>query len=335
MRLPSQDALAGARVPQQGGEPMRSLVTGVAGFIGSHLAETLLERGHEVIGADSFRDYYSKKTKLSNISRLRKEANFEFFRIDLASSDLSQIVAGTDYVFHLAAQPGVRGSWGTAFSIYVRDNVLATQRLLEAVKRKGAKKLVYASSSSIYGDAERLPTREDAVPRPISPYGVTKLAAEHLCLAYLRNHGVPSVILRYFTVYGPRQRPDMAFSTFISKILSGREVSMYGDGRQRRDFTYVHDTVSATISALNAAPGSVYNVGNGRPYSLNGVVALLERLLDRKARIRRSPPQAGDVKSTCADITRITRDLKFLPSTSLTIGLRRQIEDYRAVQQRR
>jgi len=294
------------------------------------MAEELIVRGHEVLGVDSFSDYYSRALKLNNVSALRKTKRFRFARVDLASSNLSSLLADVDFVFHLAAQPGVRGSWGDSFSIYVRDNILATQRLLEAAKSSAVKRFIFASSSSIYGDAERLPTPESASPRPVSPYGVTKLAAEDLCHAYRRNHGVPSVVLRYFTVYGPRQRPDMAFSIFISRMLSGRELLVYGDGRQKRDFTFVGDIVAATMMASNARPGSVYNVGSGQPHSINNVISVLERLLGKKARVRLLPAQAGDVKSTCADIGKIARELGFSPSTSLASGLRSQLQDFKS-----
>lgn len=231
-----------------------------------------------------------------------------------------------EYVFHLAAQPGVRGSWGRTFSHYVKDNILATQRLLEALKDAQPNKVVYASSSSVYGDSERLPTPEEATPRPVSPYGATKLTAEHLCYAYFRNYGVPVVRLRYFTVYGPRQRPDMAFTKFIAKISSGAELEVFGDGRQRRDFTFVKDVVAGSILAAKAKPGAIYNVGAGRTISLNEVIATMESLIGRNARIKMQAVAPGDVRNTSADITAISRDLGFKPATSLEEGLRQQVE---------
>jgi len=304
---------------------LKCLVTGAAGFIGSHLSEALVGKGHQVLGVDNFSDYYPRRTKEANLSSLRNKKGFEFRKVDIASDNLSRIFRDVEYVFHLAAQPGVRGSWGGSFAIYIRDNVLATQRLLEAVKRTPVKKLIYASSSSIYGDAELLPTPEDTIPKPISPYGVTKLAGEHLCLAYHRSHDVPCVILRYFSVYGPRQRPDMAFSIFISRITSDQEITINGDGNQERDFTLVGDTVNATMSAMDARPGVVYNVGSGRAVSLNEAIGTLEGLLGKRARIRHSTAGAGDVKSTCADISRIAKDLRFEPKTALEEGLTAQI----------
>lgn len=304
---------------------MRCLVTGCAGFIGSTLSEALVGEGHSVRGVDSFTDYYSKSVKLANIRGLRKDQGFEFVEADLASAKLGPVVRGVDAVFHLAAQPGVRASWGATFKHYIRDNILATQRLLEAAKEIGLEKLVYASSSSIYGDAETTPTPEDTTPMPVSPYGATKLAGEHLCNVYFRNYGLPAVSLRYFTVYGPRQRPDMAFSRFISSISSGSEVEVFGDGTQRRDFTFVGDIVAGTILALRAKPGTKYNVGAGQTFSLNEVIAIIESVIGKRAKVKRHEVATGDVRSTSADITRIRGDLGYVPRTSLEDGLRAQV----------
>ncbi len=304
---------------------MRCLVTGCAGFIGSTLSEQLLKEGHSVVGIDCFTDYYAKKTKRANLAGLRLAKDFEFVEADLASTTLSPLVKHVDAVFHLAAQPGVRTSWGETFSGYVKNNIVATQRLLEAVKGANVKRFIYASSSSVYGDSESLPTAEDAVPKPVSPYGVTKLTGEHLCYVYYKNYSVPTVILRYFTVYGPRQRPDMAFNRFITKIAHGEEIQVYGDGEQTRDFTYVGDTVAGTILASQAFPGSVYNVGGGASTSLNEVISLIEAMTGRKARLSRKENAAGDVKSTAADIGRISKDLGYRPKTSLAEGLRKQV----------
>lgn len=279
-----------------------------------------------MLGVDCFTDYYSKRIKLSNISGVRRLKAFRLVEADLASSNLSALVKGVDGVFHLAAQPGVRASWGVSFSHYVKDNIVATQRLLEALKGTQVKKVVYASSSSIYGDSERLPTPEDTIPRPVSPYGATKLAGEHLCYVYFRNYGVPVVRMRYFTVYGPRQRPDMAFNKFISRIAAGKEIEVFGDGEQRRDFTFVKDIVAGNILALEAASGAVYNVGAGRAVSLNGVITTIESLVGKKARIKRRETALGDVRNTSADITGISRDLGYVPRTGLTEGLRQQID---------
>jgi len=307
-------------------KPLKCLVTGAAGFIGSRLCQRLLEKGHKVTGLDDFSDYYPKRIKLRNLSPLVKDNGFEFVEADLARDNLSKPVQGVDYVFHLAAQPGVRASWGSSFSIYIKDNVLATQRLLEAVKGAGVKRFILASSSSIYGDSEQYPTPEDVVPKPVSPYGVTKLAAEHLCHVYLHNYDLPAVVLRYFTVYGPRQRPDMAFSIFISRMVTGKEITIYGDGSQQRDFTYVDDIVSATMSAVDARSGTIYNVGSSEPKAVNEVIETLEDILQKKARVKRTAFASGDVRRTCADITRIAADLGYGTTCSLREGLKRQIE---------
>jgi len=230
-----------------------------------------------------------------------------------------------DCVFHLAAQPGVRASWGASFSHYVKDNIVATQRLLEALKRTKTK-LVYASSSSIYGDSERFPTPEETAPRPVSPYGATKLTAEHLCYVYYRNYGAHIVTLRFFTVYGPRQRPDMAFTKFINAISAEREIKVFGDGGQRRDFTYVKDIVAGNMLAMDAEPGTVYNVGAGNTIPLNEVIAKLESIIGKKARVKRLEAALGDVRNTSADITRISRDLGYRPTTGIDEGLRLQVK---------
>jgi len=305
---------------------LRCLVTGAAGFIGSHLSESLVARSYDVVGIDNFSDYYSSSIKRKNLSKLTKNGRFKFARVDLSRDDLSRVVRSVDYVFHLAAQPGVRASWGSSFSIYTKDNVVATQRLLEAVKGVRVKRFVFASSSSIYGDSETFPTPEEAVPKPVSPYGVTKLAAEHLCRVYGRNHGVPTVVLRYFTVYGPRQRPDMAFSKFISSVARGSELWVYGDGKQKRDFTYVADVVSATMAARRAAPGSTFNIGGGGAVSLNHAISLIERTVQKKAHVKHMAAQAGDVRNTSADIAKARREIGFRPSVTLEEGLRRQVE---------
>lgn len=305
---------------------LRVVVTGAAGFIGSHLSEALVLRGHSVTGVDCFTNYYPKRLKLANLRRLRTTKGFRLVDVDLSSGALRPIFKDAEYVFHLAAQPGVRGSWGRTFSHYIKDNILATQRLLEALKDARPKKVVYASSSSIYGDSEQLPTPEDTLPKPVSPYGATKLTAEHLCYAYFRNHGIPVVRLRYFTVYGPRQRPDMAFHRFIAKISSGAEVNVFGDGEQRRDFTFVKDVVAGSVLAMNAKPGTTYNVGAGRTVSLNEVIAMMESLIGKKARVKREHVAPGDVRNTSADITAISRDLGFRPVTSLEQGLREQVD---------
>lgn len=304
---------------------LRMLVTGAAGFIGSQLSEALLDKRHSVIGIDCFTDYYPKRIKVANLSRLRKAKGFRLVDADLSSAKLSPLLRDVECVFHLAAQPGVRASWGLTFSEYVKDNIVATQRLMEALKDSQVRKVIFASSSSIYGDSERLPTPEDTIPRPVSPYGATKLAAENLCQVYFRNYNVPVVRLRYFTVYGPRQRPDMAFTKFISGISSGREIEVFGDGEQKRDFTFVKDTIAATLLAMEARPGTTYNVGTGRAVSLNSVIAMLESLIGRKARVKKLKAALGDVRNTSADVTKISRDLGFKAKSALEDGLRAQV----------
>src|ERR687892_907790 len=259
---------------------MRALVTGCAGFIGSHLTESLLGDGHEVLGVDCFNDNYDRSQKLANLRVALDFDSFRFARWDLAEADVSGLLAGCETVFHLAAEPGVRSSWGARFDVYLRNNLAATQRLLEAALPRSDLRFVYASSSSVYGDAETLPTPEDTPPRPLSPYGVTKLGAEQLCLLYHANHGLQTVALRYFSVYGPRQRPDMAFNRFCRAALADEPVTLFGDGRQTRDFTYVADVVAATRAAAvtAAAPGRVYNVGGGARGSLRGGPALFGTL---------------------------------------------------------
>lgn len=305
---------------------MKCLVTGAAGFIGSHLSETLVQRGDTVLGVDCFTDYYQRAIKLSNLAALRKTKKFRLMEVDLSSAGLAPLLKDVECVYHLAAQPGVRTSWGTFFSHYVKDNIVGTQRLLEAAKQRPTiERFVYASSSSIYGDAEALPTPEETTPRPVSPYGATKLAAENLCYVYFRNYSVPAVALRYFTVYGPRQRPDMAFNIFISRIARGEPITVYGDGAQRRDFTFVADTVAATMLAAQARPGSTYNVGAGGSTPLSEVVSTIESILGKKAKIKRLGSALGDVKNTSADITRIKSDLGYKPVTSLADGLQKQV----------
>ena len=224
-------------------------MTGAAGFIGSNLSENLIDSGNHVIGVDCFTDYYPKEQKLANLKNLLSHGSFTFLEEDIVSLNLDKLLEGIDYVFHEAAQPGVRSSWGSNFEVYTRNNISATQRLLEASRKVKLKKFVYASSSSVYGDCP-LPMREDRLTRPVSPYGVSKLAAEHLCYLYWKNYAIPTVSLRYFTVFGPRQRPDMAFNRFIRAILKGDEITVFGNGSQTRDFTYVSDIVQANVLAM-------------------------------------------------------------------------------------
>jgi len=305
-----------------------SLVTGVAGFIGSHLAERLLGEGHRVVGLDAFTDYYPRGVKMGNLTPLLGEPGFRLVEMDMAQAGLVPLVAEADYIFHQAGQPGVRASWGKDFDVYIECNVRATQRLLEAARGSSRlRRLVFASSSSVYGQAQDLPLREASLPQPFSPYGVTKLAAEHLCLLYHENYGVPTVALRYFTVYGPRQRPDMGFHRFIQAALLDRPIVVYGDGEQTRDFTYVADAVEANWLALSpAASGQVFNIGGGSRSSVNQVLATLEAILGRPIRREVRPPQPGDVRHTWADTARARELLGFFPRVSLRDGLARQVE---------
>jgi nucleoside-diphosphate-sugar epimerase len=307
---------------------MKALITGCAGFIGSHLTESLLADGVEVIGVDCFNDNYGRGEKLRNLRCFADWEAFEFAPIDLARGDLDDLVAECGAVYHLAAQPGVRQSWGQRFESYVRNNVLATQHLLEAAARHPVERFVYASSSSIYGQAERFPTREDAVPRPISPYGLTKLSGEHLCQLYHANLAVPTVSLRYFSVYGPRQRPDMAFNIFCRAAIERRPVQVFGDGRQTRDFTYVADVVAATRAAAAVAEidGSTYNIGGGSQVSLAEAIELLEEIAGVKLEVEHGPAERGDVRDTGADTAKARAQLGFEAETRLREGLAAEFE---------
>jgi UDP-glucuronate 4-epimerase len=299
------------------------LVSGCAGFIGSHLTEALLEAGSPVIGIDCFNDNYARREKLRNLERAQSWDRFEFLPIDLARGDLRDLVAECDVVFHLAAEPGVRASWGERFELYLRNNILATERLLEAVKTWPEKRFVYASSSSIYGDAERLPTPETLTPQPVSPYGMTKLAAEHLCQLYRASYGVDVVLLRYFSVYGPRQRPDMAFNIFCHAAIKNEPLTVFGDGRQTRDFTFIEDVVAGTRTAasISRAVGGVYNIGGGSQASVAEAIELIEKFAGRSLNVRYVERQQGDVKDTGADVTRAQTDLGFVPRVALQDGL--------------
>jgi UDP-glucose 4-epimerase len=301
---------------------MKALVTGGAGFIGSHLSERLLAEGAEVVALDCFTDFYPRPVKESNLAGLRGRPGYRFVEGALAEVDLGGLLDGVTHVFHLAAQAGVRKSWGREFQIYTSLNVDATQILLEACVGRPIERVVYASSSSVYGDDVALPMREDALPQPVSPYGVTKLAAEQLCHLYFVNHGVPTVSLRYFTVYGPRQRPDMGFHRFFTALQQGRPLVQFGDGLQTRDFTFVADAVTATAAAaVRGQPGRVYNIGGGSRVSLREVFDLLGRVSGRSVTVDRQAPQKGDMRDTYADTTRARADLAFRPSVTLEQGL--------------
>lgn len=306
---------------------MKCLVTGAAGFIGSSLADLLLSEGHEVVGIDCFADYYPRETKESNLSNARSEARFSFVEDDLLTADLEPLLAGVDWVFHQAAQAGVRASWGESFDVYVRNNISVTQRLLERARESRIEKLVYASSSSVYGDSPDLPLRESARPQPVSPYGVTKLAAEHLCYLYHVNYGVPTVSLRYFTVYGPRQRPDMAFNKFIRSALTGGEIIVHGDGEQTRDFTYISDICNANLLAAQSdAVGRVFNVGGGSRVTVNHVLDVLSGLAGERVRVRHIEDQKGDVRHTLSDAAPASEALGYRTSVSVEEGLAREFE---------
>jgi UDP-glucuronate 4-epimerase len=312
---------------------MRALVTGCAGFIGSHLSESLLGDGWTVVGVDCFNDNYGRRQKLLNLENQMEWAGFEFVPIDLSRGGVLDLVEDCDVIFHLAAEPGVRSSWGGRFDSYLRNNVAATQHLLEAAKRTPEKRFVYASSSSIYGDAECLPTPEDVRPRPYSPYGMTKLAAEHLALLYHGNYGVDTVSLRYFSVYGPRQRPDMAFTGFCQRALADEPINVFGDGLQTRDFTYVGDVVRATRLAgqVPGVGGEVLNVGGGSRVSLRSTIELLEEYLGDPIQANYHDKERGDVNHTCADGSRAREALGFTPEVPIEQGLAKQVEWARSV----
>jgi nucleoside-diphosphate-sugar epimerase len=301
---------------------MRSLVTGAAGFIGSSISERLIKEGHEVVGVDCFTDYYPRSIKEANLNNLLKIPEFNFLEEDLLEAKLEEMLAGVDTIFHQAAQAGVRSSWGAEFEIYTSNNVLATQRLLEACKGVGIKKFIYASSSSVYGDSEELPLREGSPLKPVSPYGVTKLAGEHLAYTYWKNFNVPVISLRYFTVYGPRQRPDMAFHKFIKSILRGEDIEIFGDGEQTRDFSYISDIVEGNILAMKSdAAGEVFNLGGGSRVSVNKVLDTLQEIAGKTTKIVYRDVQKGDVRHTLADTGNARKYLGYITQVSLKEGL--------------
>ncbi len=299
------------------------LVTGAAGFIGSHLVRRLLGEGHRVTGIDSFTDYYDPKIKWHNIADLLQHPQFDLIEDDLIEA-LESLPQAVNWVFHQAAQAGVRASWGREFEIYTRQNILATQRLLEWARSSKPERFVYASSSSVYGDVKKLPMHEDDPLKPLSPYGVSKLAAENLCTLYHQNFGVPTVSLRYFTVYGPGQRPDMAFHRFFRAIMAADELTIYGSGEQTRDFTYVNDIVSANLAAAlrPQAVGRIYNIGGGSRISVNGVLKLLAGITAKQVKVKHEAVQAGDPPHTFADTKRAEHDLGFRPQTGIEEGLK-------------
>jgi len=329
-KMPNLPLLFGVAAQSQ-----RVVVTGAAGFIGSHLCERLLALGHKVVGVDSFTDYYERSRKEENLADLKGHPDFSFEELDLVDADLRPVLRGARVVYHLAGQPGVRPSWGEQFDRYVRDNILATQRLLETLKETPIDRLVFAGSSSVYGDAEMFPTKESALPRPVSPYGVTKLAAEHLAMLYANNFGLPVVSVRLFTVYGPRQRPDMAFALFMQALVDGDPIEVFGDGGQSREFTYVSDAVEGTIKAATAdVAGQVFNLGGGSRVTVNRVLATLEDISRIRAKRKTLPAAPGDPRHTGASINLARERLAWEPRVSLREGLTKQWEWFQSSQKR-
>jgi UDP-glucose 4-epimerase len=300
-------------------------VTGAAGFIGSHLCRRLLTEDYRVLGVDSFSDFYPRWIKEKNIESLTKEKKFEFIEKDLNDLDLKNTLNNIEYIFHLAAQAGVRASWGENFSVYSQNNIEVTQKLLEASRDSRIKKFIYASSSSVYGFCPELPMVETSPLHPFSPYGVTKLAAEHLCLLYSKNYGVPALSLRFFTVYGPGQRPDMAFHVFLKSIAGDKEISIFGDGGQTRDFTYIDDIVEATHASMEKGKvGEIYNIGGGSRTKLEDTLPILEEICGKKIKVKNQDIQKGDVPHTFASIEKAGKDLDYSPQTRLLDGLKEE-----------
>lgn len=310
---------------------MSAIVTGVAGFVGSHLAEQLVADGERVVGIDAFTSYYERATKDANVAELAASDGFELVEGDLNDLDLTSLFGEADVVYHLAAQPGVRLSWDH-FDVYARHNLVATQRVLEACRAVGVGRLVVASSSSVYGNAPNYPVTEDAPCAPYSPYGVTKLAGEQLCEAYVENWKLPVVSLRYFTVYGPRQRPDMSIYRLVESALTGEPFPMYGAGSYVREFTYVADIADATVRSGRAdlAPGAVLNVAGGEPIVMNELVALVSDVVGAEIAIDEQPAKAGDAHRNGGSTDRARELLGWAPSTTLRAGIARQADWHRA-----
>jgi nucleoside-diphosphate-sugar epimerase len=304
---------------------MSCLVTGAAGFIGSHLCRRLLKEKISVVGIDSLTDFYPSWIKKKNILPLLKEKKFKFIAKDINELNLKELLEKTDCVLHLAAQAGVRASWAQNFSVYTKNNIEATQKILEVSKNSHLKKLVYASSSSVYGLCPELPMSEISPLHPYSPYGVTKLAGEQLCFLYHKNYGVPAISLRLFTVYGPGQRPDMAFHKFFRAIANNKKITVYGDGKQTRDFTFIDDVVEAHIAALQQGKvGETYNVGGGVRKKLEDIFPIIEDTCQRKIEMKKEGIQKGDVLHTFSDIDKARRDLNYSPQTALEDGLKEE-----------
>lgn len=305
------------------------LITGVAGFIGSHLAETLLKQGIEVVGIDQFNDYYDPQLKEKNVINLTKFSNFKLIRANVEDLDWQELLQSVEVVYHQAAQAGVRASWGTGFANYTTKNINATQVILEGAKQvKSLKRFVYASSSSIYGNAATMPTPETLCPQPVSPYGITKLAGEQLCWLYQQNFGVPATALRYFTVYGPRHRPDMAFHKFFKAALDGDAISIYGDGQQTRDYTFISDVVAANLAAgeVPKAVGEAFNIGGGSRVTLMELLDMMEQVMGRSLRRNYIEKAKGDARHTSADISKAQQILNYAPQVSLKEGLTQEWE---------
>jgi len=301
-----------------------SIVTGAAGFIGSHLVEALLNQGQQVIGIDQFSDYYDPALKYKNISQFQNHAGFKLIEGNIQSLDWATLLVDVEVVYHQAAQPGVRASWGQSFRVYTEQNINATQVLLEAAKDAlSLKRLVFASSSSVYGDAETLPTHESICPQPVSPYGITKLAAESLCGLYYKNFDVPFTALRYFTVYGPRQRPDMAFHKFFKSVLLEQAIPIYGDGQQTRDYTFVSDAIAANLAAATVpeAVGEIFNIGGGSRVVLTEVIDTMEKVIGQPVRREYIENAIGDARHTAADVSKARKLLSYQPQVTLVDGL--------------
>jgi UDP-glucose 4-epimerase len=314
---------------------MKTIVTGAAGFIGSHLCERLLAEGHEVVGIDSFLDYYPRWIKEMNLSRLRESTSFQLIEKNILDVDWRGALEGVDVVFHLAAQAGVRASWSDNFVVYTRNNIEATQRMLEASKLFKLKKFVFASTSSVYGDIEDIPMKEGSLIKPISPYGVTKVAAEDLCYLYWKNFGIPCVSLRYFTVYGPRQRPDMGFYKFLLAFLEDRPITIFEDGNQTRDFTFIDDIINGTLSAAEKGiPGSIYNLGGGSRISVNEVLKVIGEIAGAEPKVRYAEKQKGDMRHTYASTEKAREEIGYTPRIRLAEGLKKEFEWLKDLQQK-